>query len=115
MSNENAPFADDNRPAVGGPVQRPVRPAVAVAHGGDEHLTLLGAPYHWNLLTGVDRADMLAFGRACMEAERERWSEIVRDVQYSQMLRPSCQKGAVDRCRCLLCANERWAAIERRA
>ena len=29
-------------------------------------------PWHWNLLHGVDRADMLAFGRACMEAERER-------------------------------------------
>ena len=60
-----------NAPAVLGPVERPVRPAVAVAHRSDEHLALLGAPYHWNLLTGVDRADMLAFGRACMEAERE--------------------------------------------
>ena len=59
MSNTDAPHDPDNRPAV------------AVTHGSDEHLTLLGAPYHWPLLTGVDRADMLAFGRACMEAERE--------------------------------------------
>ena len=59
-------------PAVAGPVERPVRPAVAVAHGSDEHLTLMGAPWHRNLLHGVDRADMLAFGRACMDAERER-------------------------------------------
>ena len=43
-----------------------------IAHGSDEHLTLLGAPWHWNLLHGVDRDDMLAFGRACMEAERKR-------------------------------------------
>ena len=58
--------------AVGSPVDRGVRPAVAVAHGSDEHLSLLGAQWHWNLLHGVDRADMLAFGRACMKAERER-------------------------------------------
>jgi hypothetical protein len=62
----------EKQPAVGGQVDGAVRPAVAVAHGSDEHLTLLGAPWHWNLLHGVDRADMLAFGRACMEAERER-------------------------------------------
>ena len=59
-----------SNPAVLGPVESSVRPAVAVEHGSDEHLTLLGAPWHWNLLHGVDRADMLAFGRSCMEAER---------------------------------------------
>ena len=47
-----------------------------IQHGSDEHLSLLGAPYHWNLLTGVDRADMLAFGRACMAAERERCAKL---------------------------------------
>ena len=60
-----------NSPAVLGPVEPTVRPR-AIEHGSDEHLTLLNAPWHWNLLHGVDRADMLAFGRACMEAERER-------------------------------------------
>jgi hypothetical protein len=44
-----------------------------VEYGSDEHLTLLGSAWHLNLLTGVDLADVLAFGRACMEAERERW------------------------------------------
>ena len=39
-----------------------------IAHGSDEHLTLRGAPWHFNMLTGQDRKDMLAFGRACMEA-----------------------------------------------
>jgi len=57
--------------AGGSPLDGGVRPAVAVAHGSDEHLSLLGAQWHWNLLHSVDRADMLAFGRACMEAERE--------------------------------------------
>jgi hypothetical protein len=64
-------------PAVAVPVERPVRPAVAVAHRSDEHLTLLGAPWHLNMLTGQDRADMLAFGRACMLAERERCLKVV--------------------------------------
>lgn len=63
---------EQNSPALVGQVERPVRPAVAEAHGSDEHLTALGAPWHWNLLHGVDRADMLGFGRACMEAERQR-------------------------------------------
>ena len=58
------------------PVERRVRPAGAVAFGSDKHLTLIGAPWHLNMLTGQDRADMLAFGRACMEAERERWSAL---------------------------------------
>ena len=51
------------------PVHQTVR---QLAHGSDEHLTLLGTPWHWNLLVGPERADMLAFGRACMEAERNR-------------------------------------------
>ena len=42
----------------------------AIDRGSDEHLTLLGAPWHMNMLTGQDRADMLSFGRACMEGER---------------------------------------------
>jgi hypothetical protein len=50
-----------------------------VAHGSDEHLTLLGVPWHWNLLHGVDRADMLAFGRACMDAERKRAALVCDD------------------------------------
>ena len=37
-----------------------------------KRLTLIGAPRHLNMLTGQDRADMLAFGRACVMAERER-------------------------------------------
>jgi hypothetical protein len=49
----------------------------AIEHGSDEHLTLLGAPWHLNLLAGQDRADMLAFGRACMLAERDRCLKIV--------------------------------------
>ena len=67
----------DEQTAGVGPVDGSVRP-VSVAHGSDEHLTLLGAPWHWNLLHGVDRADMLGFGRACMEAGR---MEGVRSVQ----------------------------------
>ena len=51
-----------------------------IQHGGDEHLSMLGAPYHWNLLTGVDRADMLAFGRACMAAERKRIAAKLRST-----------------------------------
>lgn len=70
---------ETTQPAVAGPVEPTVRPAVAVAHGSDEHLTLLGAPWHWNLLHGVDRADMLAYGRACMEAERQRIADECRD------------------------------------
>ena len=54
-----------------------------IRHGSDEHLSLLGAPYHWNLLTGVDRADMLAFGRACMEVERERGAKIAEKYGVS--------------------------------
>lgn len=50
-----------------------------VAHGSDEHLTRLGAQCHLNLLHGVDRADMLGFGRACMEAERKRIADECRD------------------------------------
>jgi len=68
---------DRHSPAVLGPVEPSVRPAVAVAHRSDEHLTLLGAPWHLNMLTGQDRADMLAFGRACMLAERDRCLKIV--------------------------------------
>ncbi len=34
----------------------------------DKHLTLLGAPWHLNLLTGQDRQDMLSFGRAVWAA-----------------------------------------------
>lgn len=49
-----------------------VAPAVEVEHGSDEHLAKLGEPWSWHLLHGVDRADMLAFGRACIEAERKR-------------------------------------------
>jgi len=63
---------ETEQPAVAGPVEPTVRPAVAVAHRSDKHLTLLGAPWHLNLLTGQDRADMLAFGRACMLVERDR-------------------------------------------
>ena len=63
--------------AVEAPLEAPVRPAVAVAHRSDEHLTLIGAPWHLNLLTGQDRADMLAFGRACMLVERDRCLKIV--------------------------------------
>ena len=47
--------------------------------GSDEHLTVLGAPWHLNMLTGQDRADMLAFGRACMLAERARCLEIAEN------------------------------------
>lgn len=72
-------MSEQNLPAVEGPVDCDVRPAVAVAHGSDEHLTSLGAPWHWNLLHGVDRADMLAYGRACMEAERQRIADECRD------------------------------------
>ena len=36
---------------------------------GDElHLTMLMAPYSLNLVTGQDRQDLLAFGRAAFEA-----------------------------------------------
>ena len=66
----------ENRPAVVGPFERQDKP-VSVAHGSDEHLTFLGAPQHLNLLTGQDRDDMLAFGRACMDAERERCCRVV--------------------------------------
>lgn len=69
----------ENHGAVAGQVDCRVRPAVAVEHGSDEHLTLLGAPWHWNLLHGVDRADMLGFGRACMEAERKRIADECRE------------------------------------
>lgn len=64
-------------PALAGQVEPTVRPAVAVAHRSDEHLTLIGAPWHLNMLTGQDRADMLAFGRACMLVERDRCLKIV--------------------------------------
>lgn len=57
--------------AVAGQVERTVRQR-PVEYGSDEHLTLLGSAWHLNLLTGVDLADVLAFGRACMAAERER-------------------------------------------
>jgi hypothetical protein len=50
---------------------------IVVDYGSDEHLTLIGAPLQWNSLTDVDRADMLAFGRACIEAEREACATIV--------------------------------------
>ena len=46
------------------------RKATKIEAGSDMHLTLLGAPMHWNLLTGQDRADMLAFGRAVWQASR---------------------------------------------
>lgn len=72
MTEDKTPT--ENRPAVVGPVERQVRP-VSVAHGSDEHLTFLGAPQHLNLLTGQDRDDMLAFGRACMDAERRRTAD----------------------------------------
>lgn len=52
-------------------------------HGSDAHLTLLGAPWHFNLLTGQDKADMLAFGRACMEAEIERCARSVEALRDS--------------------------------
>jgi hypothetical protein len=39
---------------------------------------MLGVPWHWNLLHGVDRADMLGYGRACMDAGH---AEGVRSVQ----------------------------------
>lgn len=56
----------------GGPNAGRVAPAAEIEHGSDEHLAQIGAPWSWHLLHGVDRADMLAFGRACMEAERKR-------------------------------------------
>jgi hypothetical protein len=74
----------ENHGAVAGQVDCRVRPAVAVAHGSDEHLTLLGAPWHWNLLHGVDRADMLAYGRACMEAERKRIADECNEAALEQ-------------------------------
>jgi len=55
-------------------------------------------------------ADLCQSSRA---VERERWREVTRDVQYSQMLRPPCQKGVIGRCRCIQCANERWMACDR--
>lgn len=61
-----------------------------IRHGSDEHLSLLGAPYHWNLLTGVDRADMLAFGRACMEVERERGATLIET--YPEWLGPNAAR-----------------------
>jgi hypothetical protein len=71
--------------AVGAPLERHVRPAVAVAHRSDEHLTLIGAPWHLNMLTGQDRADMLAFGRACMLVERDRCLKIVDNwIPYAE-------------------------------
>lgn len=70
-------MSEQNLPAVEGPVDCDVRPAVAVAHRSDEHLTLIGALWHLNMLTGQDRADMLAFGRACMLVERDRCLKIV--------------------------------------
>ena len=45
-----------------------------------KRLTLIGAPWHLNMLTGQDRADMLAFGRACLMAERERCAIVCDDM-----------------------------------
>ena len=36
---------------------------IKVTPGSDEHLTLMMAPWSLNMLTGKDRADMLAWGR----------------------------------------------------
>jgi len=52
-------------------------------HGSDLHLSLLGAQWHLNLLTGQDRADMLAFGRACMAAERERCAKLREASEFA--------------------------------
>jgi hypothetical protein len=42
-----------------------------IKHGSDLHLALIGSAWHLQLLDEQDQADMLAFGRACMEVERE--------------------------------------------
>ena len=84
-----------DNPAVAVPVERPVRPAVAVAHRSDEHLTLLGAPWHLNLLTGQDRADMLAFGRACIDAEGKRIADVCNEragqLKHHERIMPAHQ------------------------
>ena len=52
---------------------------MTVEYGTDKHLALIGAPQNLHMLAGKDRADMLAFGRDCMTAERERCAKWVRD------------------------------------
>lgn len=47
-----------------------------ITYASDEHLTLIGAQWHLNMLVGKDRADMLAFARACMAQEAARWKEL---------------------------------------
>ena len=47
MSNKEAPHGDDNRPAVGGPVERQVRPHEWDDDGCCIHCGFDGAEWHW--------------------------------------------------------------------
>lgn len=75
---EHAAMHDDERRRYGGQHQAQwtadLREAagllahVVQAEPDDKTLTLIGAQWHLNMLTGEDRADMLAFGRAVWAA-----------------------------------------------
>jgi len=52
-------------------------------YGSDEHLTIIGAAQNLHALTGQDRADMLAFGRACIAAERERCAKLCDGLTHA--------------------------------
>lgn len=44
-----------------------IKQSIKFKPGSDEYLTLLMAPWHLNLMTGKDRADLLAWGRLIWE------------------------------------------------
>ena len=55
---------------------------IVIEHGTSAHLMLLGVPMNLHHLTGSDCADVLAFGRACMAAERERCIADAADEEF---------------------------------
>jgi len=52
-----------------------------IEYGSDKHLILICAEQNLHSLVGEDLEDILAFGRACIAAERERCAQICEKVQ----------------------------------
>lgn len=46
-----------------------------------------------------------------LRAEVEALRQSVKDMLYAQHVRPSCQDGIVDRCRCWNCSSDRASAL----
>jgi hypothetical protein len=62
FSKMETPMTDTTRAALAEPV------GDLEVWGSDKHLTLIASRFGLHALTGKDRVDMLAFGRACIEA-----------------------------------------------